>query len=91
MSNGEWVTYKFVEVKWRDANSSASWDKKADLPKGSPCVTRGWLVGETLEEIQIAATIGYPNGPKEDPEFNQSIAIPQGMVEELQEMTWPVP
>lgn len=75
---------KFVEVTWLDANSGNGWEKVGDLPKVSVCTTRGWLVREDLDGIVIAATIGSPNGDQEEPEYNQSICIPMGMVEDLQ-------
>lgn len=77
---------KFVEVTWLDANSGTGWLKKADIPKPSPCTSRGWLIHEDLDGLTLAATIGHPDPGVQDAEYNQTISIPMGMVTELKEL-----
>lgn len=80
------VPYKFVEIEWLDANSSNSWDKKEELPKAARAVTRGWLSNQTLDELVVSATYSPSDSHSEKEEFNQSIAIPMGMVISLTEL-----
>lgn len=90
MPEAQVIQHKFVEVEWADANSGTGWlrdgDPERDLPEPSVCTTRGWLVKESVEGIVLAGTIGHPQGHERDPEWNQVIAIPMGMVLNLREL-----
>lgn len=77
--------WKFVDVTWIDANSGTGWQKMKDVPEGSVCSTRGWLIKETPDWITVAATVGSPDGVSHEPEFNQVITIPQGCITKLAE------
>ena len=82
--------FKFVEVSWADANSGTGWlrvgDPLRDLPSSSACVTRGWLIKEDEEAVVLAGTMGLPEGPDHEHEFNQVIAIPRGMIKLLRNL-----
>lgn len=80
--------YKLVMVEWDDANSGIGWlrvgDQDRDLPEPSACKTVGWLIKEEIAGIVIAGTLGAPSGQDKGHEFNQVIAIPMGMVTNLE-------
>ncbi len=80
--------YKFVEVEWLDANSGGGWEQMHELPEVAMVHTRGWLVKQDLEGIVVSGTWSPKDPEKGDKEqFNQSIAIPMGMVVNLREIS----
>lgn len=69
---------RFVEVKWWDAKSEATWlryrGKKWEEMAASPCTTRGWVVKETARAISLAGTISHDGGKWD---FSEVITIPR--------------
>ena len=71
---------KFLEVEWMDIVVGSEWDKRNELPKPHKCTSRGWLVLEEVDFIVLSATLGKHQDPKEEDEYNQTVAIPRGCI-----------
>ncbi len=73
--------FKYVEVQWDDARSTAVWTGLDELPKVCRVVTRGWLVQETKKQVVIAGTLQVAvEGEADDGDVGELIAIPAGTV-----------
>ena len=70
------MSFKFVEVTWKDVCFSDAWEDLDDLVSPAVCVTRGWLVAEERDHIVLAMTIGE----EDDDEVGGTWAIPKGMI-----------
>ena len=70
------MSFKFVEVTWKDASFSDGWEKLDDLCFPALCISRGWLVAEERDHIVLAMTIGEDD----DDEVGGTWAIPKGMI-----------
>ncbi len=69
---------RFVEVRWHDAISLATWTSTKDLPseaKTPECISRGWLMVDDKRQVTLAATISE-NGD----DVGEVVSIPRGMV-----------
>ncbi len=77
---------RIVAVKWHDANTQAGWSSEADLPKPSPVVSVGWLVVDATDYIVICGTFDRQHKPGTGEAWNSSLAIPRGMIKEIQEV-----
>ena len=71
------MTYRYVELRWDDAQSESGWADRKDLVGVARCVTRGWLIRETSEEIVLAMTLQGEDGSKG---FGGTWAIPRSTV-----------
>lgn len=75
---------RMVMVKWNDAQSATGWATLEHAPRAVPVRTVGWLVKDTANEVVVAGSVvQYGDEPDE---YGELIAIPRGMVEEIQDM-----
>lgn len=73
---------KVVRVRWVDAETSMGWESISDISATVPTVTSvGFLVADSDTCIIIASTIGA-----EFTDCNSRIAIPLGMIVDLEEL-----
>lgn len=73
---------KFVEIEWIDSVSENRWNRLEKLPVPVQCVSRGWLVVDTLTYITIAATIQLNN----DQDFGEILTVPRSMIKAYREI-----
>jgi hypothetical protein len=78
--------FKYVEIEWTDANSGTGWETHDKLAKIIPVLTRGWLVYEDVYQVVVAGTWSPDQGENGKEQYNQTIAIPMGMVVNLREV-----
>ena len=78
---------QFVEVIWDDAQSTADWVDRDNLPKVPRHVTRGWLIKDDDKEIILAATLQMTGGDA----LGEVVNILKGMVVERRVMRCRVP
>lgn len=78
---------KFVEVIWDDAQSTADWVERNNLPKVPRHVTRGWLIHEDEKQLILAATLQL----KEGDSLGEVVNILKGMVVSRRVMRCKVP
>lgn len=77
------MKYKYVEVEWNDAQAESGWaDDPDDLVRCVRCVTRGWLVKETQEEVVLAMALGIEDFPT----VGGTWAIPRSMIHEVRSL-----
>ncbi len=72
------MSYKVVQVIWKDAECVAAWTKLEDVKKAKlPVITTiGYLVYQDSERLVVASTIS-------DDEVNASMSIPAAWVVEI--------
>ena len=75
--------FKYVEVQWDDARSTAEWTDLDALPKVCRVVTRGWLVQETKAQVVIAGTLQLDG---DDEDVGELVAIPAGTVKKMRRL-----
>lgn len=71
---------KVVRVLWRDIVTSHGWQEDTKLDPAS-CETVGFLVGEDLDTLVVASTVGVDEDHKE---YNSLCAIPRGCVRSVE-------
>ena len=78
-----------VVVTWRDAFLRSSAATQADAVKDDEHQIRftvGWLVEDGEKVVRVAMTYD-PNGPGEEPEFDDRYTIPRPYVQEIRFIT----
>ncbi len=76
---------RFVEVKWLDAASEASWTSIHDTSiVAAPCISRGWIMRQDETQILLCGTVGF-NGDGEVEEANTIISIPRPMIQSIED------
>lgn len=74
---------RYVEVKWLDAASEASWTPIHDTAiVASPCTSRGWVMRQDDTQILLCGTVGF-DGDGLVEEANQIISIPRPMIQSV--------
>ena len=70
---------RFVEVRWHDTISIATWTTRKDIvteAKTPAFVSRGWLMIDNERQVTLAATISDQN----DADIGDVVSIPRGAV-----------
>lgn len=76
---------KFVEVKWWDIRSDATWRGLDKLPRPVNCTSRGWVVAEDKETLTLAGTIGHKadDDPDDEELVGEIIVLPRGCIKSV--------
>jgi hypothetical protein len=77
---------ELVMITWRDACTYSGWrDRKTAHKETGPahCVSVGWLLTNTKEEVTIYATRAHD---PDDPDINSIISIPAAWVEKMERL-----